>query len=49
MAELTGRVAGGVTDWTVPVRARSEEMTFLRETVVRNRSVFNGLVCCDSE
>ena len=38
-----------MTDWTVPVRARTEEMTFLRETVVRNRSVFSGSVCCDGE
>ena len=49
LADLTGSVAGGVTDWTVPVLTRTEEMTFLRETVVRNRSVFNGLACCISE
>ena len=49
LANLTGSVAGGATDWTVPVRVRTEEMTFLRENVVRNRSVFNGSVYCDSE
>ena len=44
LADHTGSVVGGVTDWTVPVRVRTKEMTFLREMVVRNRSVFNGLV-----
>ena len=42
-------VAGGVMDWTVPVRTSTEEMTFLRKTVVRNRSILNGSVCCDSD
>ena len=36
-------------DWTVPVRVRTKEMTFLRESVVRNRSVFNGSVYCDGD
>ena len=33
LADHTGSVASGVTDWTVPVRVRTEKMTFLREAV----------------
>ena len=36
LADLTKNIAGGVTDFTIPVRMRTEEMTFLQESVVRN-------------
>ena len=43
LADPASSFAGGVTDLTVAVRVRTEEMTFLRE------GVLNGLVYCDSE
>ena len=46
---IAGSVAGGVTDLAVLVCVGTEEMTLLQECVVRDRSVFDGLVYCDSE
>ena len=48
LADLTGSVARGVTDLTLPVRVRTKVMTFLLESVVWNRLVFNISLYCDS-
>ena len=49
LADQAGSVAGGVTNLVVPVCERTEEMTFLQKCVVRDCSVFDGSVYCDSE
>ena len=41
LADFAGSVAGGVTDLTMPVQEKTEEVTFLREGVVQNRSVLD--------
>ena len=47
LVDFAGSVAGGVT--AVSVCARTEEMTFLHECVVWDRSIFNNLVYYNSK
>ena len=49
LVDLAGSVAGEVTNLAVLVCVRTEEMTLLQECVVRDPSVFDGSVYCDSE
>ena len=49
LVDPAGSVAGGVTDLNMPVRERTERVTFLREGVVRICSVLDGSVYCDGE
>ena len=47
--EVTSSAVAGVAFLADLAGARTEEMTFIREIVVWNHSVFNDSVCCYSE